>query len=186
VGDLYVALLHDAVYDKNRQTVTTSVTTLDVPDIARSCRTYGVRAFYVVTPIDAMRGLTRRIMAHWQGGFGSRYNPNRSEALELVRLERTLEGVEIDIEAETGALPVLTATSARSLPGGIGYAALREELDQSTRPYLLMFGTGWGLTAQVVDRATRVLEPVTGPGAYNHLSVRAAASIILDRLRGKR
>jgi hypothetical protein len=186
VADLYVALLHDTVYDKNQQTVTTSITTLDIPDIARSCRTYGVRGFYVVTPVDAMRGLARRIITHWREGFGSRYNPNRAEALELVRLERTLEGVEIDIEAESGALPVLTATSAREHPGSIAYEALREELARSKRPHLLLFGTGWGLTPEVIERASRTLEPVSGPGPYNHLSVRAAAAIILDRLCGNR
>jgi len=30
------------------------------------------------------------------------------------------------------------------------------------------------------------LAPIKGPGKYNHLSVRAAAGIILDRLRGHR
>jgi hypothetical protein len=186
VADLYVALLHDTVYDKNRQTVTTSITTLDIPDIARSCRTYGVRGFYVVTPVDAMRGLARRIIAHWCEGSGSLYNPNRAEALELVRLERTLEGVEIDIEAESGALPILTATSAREHPGSLGYEALREEFEGSQQPQLLLFGTGWGLAAEIIERAHRILEPVNGPGGYNHLSVRAAAAIILDRLCGNR
>ena len=40
-------------------------------------------------------------------------------------LERTLEGVEIDIEVETGATPRLVATSARTVNGtpAVGYGA---------------------------------------------------------------
>src|SRR6185295_8672778 len=119
---------------KHGDIVTTSVTTIDVHDIARSCRTYGVRAFYVVTPVDAMRGLVRRVLRHWYEGFGSTYNPNRREALELVRLERTLDGVMIDIEREAGHLPLAAATSARSSNAEMTYAALRTEMSENTGP----------------------------------------------------
>jgi hypothetical protein len=51
---------------------------------------------------------------------------------------------------------------------------------------VLVFGTGWGLTEEVLGRADDLLEPILGTGAYNHLSVRSAAAIILDRLRGAR
>ena len=51
---------------------------------------------------------------------------------------------------------------------------------------LLIFGTGWGLTREILDRCDDLLEPVRGTGDYNHLSVRSAASIILDRLRNGR
>ena len=83
-------------------------------------------------------------------------------------------------------VPTLIATSARSLPGAERFAQLRSELDASGEPYLLLLGTGWGLAEEVIERCPRRLEPVTGAGAYNHLSVRAAAAIILDRLRGTR
>ena len=52
-------------------------------------------------------------------------------------------------------------------------------------PLMLLFGTGFGLAPPVLERADLVLAPILGPGAYNHLSVRSAAGIILDRLRGK-
>ena len=51
---------------------------------------------------------------------------------------------------------------------------------------LLLFGTGWGLTVEVLGQADMVLEPIRGVGDYNHLSVRAAAAVILDRLRAER
>jgi hypothetical protein len=186
VADLYVALLHHPVYDKNGDVVTTSVTSIDVHDIARSCKTYGVAAFYIVTPVDAQRGLTRKVLRHWDEGYGSTYNPNRSEALDLVRLERCLEGAEIDIEARTGRLPIRVATSARPLKGPTAYGELAERMKHSDDPCLLLLGTGWGLTTEIIDSATYRLAPITGPGPYNHLSVRAAAAVILDRLRGTR
>ena len=50
------------------------------------------------------------------------------------------------------------------------------------RPIYLIFGTGWGLTEEMVKSCDYILEPVWGRGDFNHLSVRSAASIILDRL----
>ena len=43
-----------------------------------------------------------------------------------------------------------------------------------------------GLAPEVTERADIQLEPVRGPSNYNHLSVRSAAAVILDRLRGAR
>lgn len=186
MADVYVALVHHPVLNKNGDIVTTSVTTIDVHDIARSCRTYGVRAFYVVSPVDALRGLVRRVLRHWQEGFGSTYNPNRREALDLVRLERSLEGVEIDIEAATTHLPVRIATSARPGEGSIDYETLRAEIRTGDIPWLVLLGTGWGLSDEVMSGAHRRLAPLRGPHSYNHLSVRAAAAVILDRLLGTR
>lgn len=184
---LYVALIHHPVLDRNHAVVTTALTNIDVHDIARSCKTYGVRAFYVVTPVDGHRALARRVIRHWQVGYGAEHNPTRKEALDLVRLERALEGAEIDIERETGRLPFLVSTSARPDPDVVSAERLRAELDRDPeKPHLLLFGTGWGLTAEVLERAHARLAPIAGPVPYNHLSVRAAAAIILDRLAGNR
>jgi len=186
VAELYVALLHHPVYDRNRNVVTTSVTNIDVHDIARSCRTYHARAFFVVTPVDALRGLVRKISRHWQEGPGSSYNENRRQAMELVRPERDLEGVLIEIERESGELPLLVATSARHLSKKPAWDQAAVQLRSDSRPWLLLLGTGWGMTDELVERCDLRLPPVTGPGDYNHLSVRAAAAVILDRLCGTR
>jgi hypothetical protein len=186
MAEIYVALLHYPVYDKTGAVVTTSITNIDVHDIARSCRTYDVKAFYVVTPVDALRGLARKILRHWSEGPGLTYNPNRSEALARVQLEQSLEGAEIDIERRTGKVPVLIASSARSLPRSRTFEAIRAEVDDSDFPHLLILGTGWGLTDELVARCEILLEPIAGPTAYNHLSVRAAAAVLLDRLLGTR
>ncbi len=186
VGDLFVALLHHPVYDRHGAVVTTALTNIDVHDIARSCRTYGVRAFYVVTPVDAHRALARRVVRHWQSGHGAEFNPSRHEALSLVQLERTLEGTEIDIERASGHLPQIIATSAHPLPRAVDFAHLRATMAASQAPFLLLLGTGSGLTADVVARAHHHLAPIDGVAAYNHLSVRAAAAVLLDRLAGTR
>ena len=53
-------------------------------------------------------------------------------------------------------------------------------------PILLLFGTGFGLTDEVMDMSYKIIEPIRGNTKYNHLSVRAAVSIILDRLLGEK
>lgn len=181
--DLLVALVHHPVYDKHREIVTSAVTNIDVPDIARSCRTYGVAGFYVVTPVDALRGLVRRVMAHWEADEQKDYNPTRNEALALVRLESDLEGVGIDIERRYGCVPRMFATSARALPGAVSFPEMQGKLAEDGPPWLMLLGTGYGLADQVVERCEAVLEPVGSPTDYNHLSVRAAAAVLLDRLK---
>jgi hypothetical protein len=54
------------------------------------------------------------------------------------------------------------------------------------QPALVLFGTGWGLTEKVVERCERMLEPISGAGDYNHLSLRVALGIILDRIFSQR
>ena len=61
-------------------------------------------------------------------------------------------------------------------------AAARAHLASPGRPALILFGTAHGLHASVIERAELVIEPIQGVGAYNHLSVRAAAAITFDRL----
>jgi len=186
MGDLYVALLHHPVYDKNGAVVTTAVTNMDVHDFGRLARTYGVRAFYVATPVPTLKRLVERIMRHWESGPGATYNHTRKEALALARLAHDLDAVLADIERESGILPRLVATTARDGGRRLGFADLGRRLREDPRPELLVFGTGWGLTEDVLGRADDVLEPIRGTAGWNHLSVRSAAAIILDRLCGDR
>jgi hypothetical protein len=185
MGDLYVVLIHAPVYNKNRDIVATSITNLDIHDIARCSATYGVKGYYLVHPAEAQRDLARRIMGFWQEGFGAEYNPDRQEAFSLVRLAATLPEVLADIERDQGLRPLCVATDARRQPNSISYKAMRQRLENNNNPFLLLFGTGWGILQEDVEKADLILDPVCGPGEYNHLSVRSAAAIILDRLRGQ-
>ncbi len=181
---LYLALLHFPVYDKNGKVVTTAITNMDIHDIARAGRVYGVRRFYVVTPVAALRALAGKIIAHWETGFGATYNETRKEALALVGLTEDLDRTIVDVERDAGVTPFLVATSARCRQPTVTYRELQRIIREDTRPVLLLFGTGWGLTEEVIGRADHRLPAIAGVGSYRHLSVRAAAAITLDRLCG--
>jgi hypothetical protein len=167
--------------DKNGATIAAAVTNLDLHDIARTARTYAVRSFYVVTPVIDQKKLVERIIDHWINGAGSRYNPKRRQALELIIVTETIEQTMQDIDAKNGQRPITIATSARPSTHDIGYSTLRRQLS-SGKPHLLVFGTAWGLADDIKARMDHRLTPVSGPGEYNHLSVRCATAIILDRL----
>jgi hypothetical protein len=186
MAELYLALLHHPMLDKNGQIVTTALTNMDIHDIARSALTYGVRRFYVAHPVRALRLLAEKIIEHWQTGYGAAYNETRKQALEIVALETDLDGVLVSIERESGRQPVVIATSAKPGPHRLSFAELRQRLETEERPYLLLLGTGWGLPPELIARCDSLLEPIVGTGTYNHLSVRSAAAIMLDRLRRPR
>ena len=182
--NLYVALIHYPVMDKHGKVVSTSVTNLDIHDIARAARTYGLQAYYLVTPIEAHHWLARRIVHHWEQGWGADYNPNRKDALGVVEVKSDLGEVQEAISARCGRPPVWVATSARQYPNTVSFADLRQKLwsGGDGEPYCLLLGTGHGLHPELVLEANLILEPIRGGTPYNHLSVRSAASIIMDRL----
>jgi hypothetical protein len=153
-------------------------------DISRAATTYGVRAFYVVTPLEDQRKLVERIVSHWTEGAGAQYNPDRREALELIRVAVSLEAVQGEIARDNDSAPVTIVTDARAHERNISYDVLAEMI-KDEGPYLLLFGTAWGLTREFIDQADYVLAPIMGNRGYNHLSVRSAAAIVLDRLLGK-
>ena len=183
---LYVVLLHHPVYDKNGLVVATAVTNMDVHDLARIGKTFGVRGIFISTPVRALRLLAEKIIDHWQTGFGAGYNETRREALSLVRTVADLDTAILEIERDTGEQPILVATSAKQGPDRTSFTGLRQRLAEDKSPYLMILGTGWGLTREIVERADLVLEPIEGVADYNHLPVRAAAAIMLDRLCGGR
>lgn len=181
-----IALLHHPVRDKNGQVVTTAVTNLDIHDIARTARTFGADRYYVVTPVAEQQALVNRIVSHWQEGWGATYNPKRKAALELVTVARSLEEVRQEMALRRGREPKIVVTGATGRPGSVTCDELVERVAAGGDDYLLLFGTGWGLTEEVFDVADFVLEPIRGRGDYNHLSVRSAVSIYMDRLFGRR
>ncbi len=179
-----IALMHYPVYDRNHCTVVSAITNLDLHDIARAARTFGVVRYYIVTPAVQQQRLAEKIIGHWREGYGATYNPKRKAALELVTVRDTLADAMSDFQAEYGVSPRLVATGAAAA-ATTTYAALREELGSTKAPHLLLFGTGWGLADEIMAAADVILPPLQGAGEYNHLSVRSAAAIILDRLLGK-
>jgi hypothetical protein len=183
---LAIALLHHPVYNKRREVVTTALTNLDLHDIARSARTFGLDRFYIVTPSAQQRSLAERITGHWQEGWGAAYNPDRKEALGIVRICDCLNAAINDLQTGFAERVRTVITSATERPGSIGFDELKEMIDGQASPFLLLLGTGWGLTEECFATADYMLTPLPGAGSYNHLSVRSAAAIMLDRLRGTR
>ncbi len=183
--NFYIALLHYPVYNKHGEVVTTAVTNMDVHDIARAALTYGVKRFYIVTPILVQRQLVAKIMQHWQQGYGSIYNPARREALQIADIKGSLDEVLDDVAGNEGKKPWLVATGANLAGKLITFRALRVRLREESDAHLLLFGTGWGMAQQVLERADFFLESIRGVMSYNHLSVRSAVSIALDRLWGE-
>lgn len=183
-----LALVHHPVLDRDGGVVTTAITNLDLHDMARSARTYGVHDLYVVHPVEAQRLLATRIRDHWVEGSGKRRIPDRANALEVLRIVPSLEDVYQALAGESGRTGLelwTTAASARRGPV-TGYADARVRVEQSDKPVLIAFGTGWGLAGDLVASADVRLAPIHArvDSGYNHLSVRAACAIVLDRLFG--
>ncbi|HAO22451.1 MAG: hypothetical protein BWK80_36415 [Desulfobacteraceae bacterium IS3] len=178
---LYLALLHYPVINKQGQTIASAVTNLDLHDIARLTKTYNIQAFYVITPMEDQKSLVRKIVSHWTTGGGASYNPIRKAALETIVIKDSLEDALNDIRLREGQEAKTIVTCARNHEKSIGYGRCREMLRQQT-PYLLIFGTAWGLSEDIISGADYILASIQGNTDYNHLSVRSAASIISDRL----
>ncbi|MBQ3180687.1 MAG: tRNA (guanosine(37)-N1)-methyltransferase TrmD [Firmicutes bacterium] len=182
---VWLSLIHYPVYNKKHEVINTSVTNLDIHDIARASLTFGLRGYYLVQPAEDQKKLINTLLEHWQHGFGARYNPDRQSALNHITVCDSIAAAVRGIEEQTGQKPLLIATSAKAHPKMRDYSTMRRMIAESDRPCLLLFGTGWGLTDELMDTVDYVLRPVYGAGAYNHLSVRSAVSIVLDRLFGE-
>ena len=184
-SNIHLALVHFPVYNKIGEVIVSSVTTLDVHDISRACRTFGVGTFYVITPLKTQQELVQRLNGHWLEGFGAEYNPTRKEALLKTVVKNNLEEAVKEISEQSGKKPRVIVTGAKRAPRSIGYEALKKEFKQG-EPNILVFGTGWGLEKNLIKNADHALLPIEGSNGFNHLPVRGAISIILDRLLGNR
>lgn len=183
---IYLALIHHPVYNKHGEKITTTVTNLDLHDISRAARTYHIDRYFVVNRVESQRALVKRMRDYWSSGRGAEYNPSRHEAFKVMEVTDSFQEVKDRIKEETGDYPITITTSAQEHSAGnnITFPGLRSQLRENNNPYLILLGTGWGLTEEMISNCDYLLEPVKGPGEFNHLSVRTAAAIILDRLLG--
>jgi len=185
LANIYMALVHYPVYNKNREVIASALTTIDLHDLSRLAATYNLAGLYVVTPLEDQLRVAQEMIDHWCHGWGKAYNRNRSEALSLVRLARSIRHTRAEITETCGLAPILIGTSASTVLNRATYEQVSALTDGKT-PVLLLLGTAWGLTTESLAECDYNLEPIYGPTAYNHLSVRSAAGIILDRLFGRR
>lgn len=182
---LYIALVHYPVLNKHQKIIGSAVTNLDIHDIARASRTYGVAKYFLITPYEDQKQLITEITDHWKVGHGASHNPARKKAFEIVCPSDSIEEVIDEIIQDTGTAPLVITTSAMQSHSCMTYKKCSEIICEG-KPVLLLFGTAHGLAPQVMEIADNTLPPIFGAGEYNHLSVRSAVSIILDRLLGLR
>lgn len=185
MADLYIGLVHYPVYNKNMQVIATAVTNFDIHDIARTATTYAVKKYFLIHPLPEQEAIIKKIIAYWREGFGSTYNPDRCIALGVVQYVQAIDEAVKTITELSGCAPLTVTTDARHYPNTVGYGQVRDLLKHGDRPIFLLFGTGYGMEDSLMKKFDYILEPVIGCGEYNHLCVRSAAAIILDRLAGE-
>jgi hypothetical protein len=176
---LAVALVHYPVLNRRNEVVASAVTNLDLHDIARTCRTFGVGRFFVVTPIKEQQKIVEQIFEHWVHGYGSIHNPDRCSAFQLVETVPDLETARELWSEKFSRSARIIITSAKS-PQGLNGQDCRLRLKEE--PLLLVLGTGSGLAQEITDQNFEAFQSIQGVADYNHLPVRAAAAIILDRI----
>jgi tRNA (guanine37-N1)-methyltransferase len=181
----YVVLMHNEILLEGGRVGATSVTSLDIHDIARSAKTYGIKNYFIVTALLDQQKIVRKLLDFWQTGGGVEYNASRHEAVRQVVLKDTLDATIKAIEEREGKKPIIIATSAR-MTGTANQLTFHDQaiVWSKKQPVVLIFGTGKGLSQELLDRCDYLLVPVEGLTPYNHLSVRSAVAIILDRWLG--
>ena len=154
-----IALLHHPVLGRKGEIIGSAVTNLDLHDIARTARTYGIGNYFVVTPYEDQQKLVDEILEHWCGGHGSTYNPARKEAFSLVKLANSLDEV-IELTTKNQTSPVLVTTSAKNQAGSISYEESRARIARGEQT-LLVFGTAHGLAPEITanNKSDFGLEP---------------------------
>lgn len=182
---LALALMHYPTKDRVGDLVATNVTNFDIHDIARACRVYGIERYYIIHPVKEQLMFVERVLDHWNVGEGSRFNPMRRTALRDVRTAENLQAAMKDWGHENARSIVTSAQKPEGM-AHFTFKGFREALATENEPYILLFGTGFGLTQDFMQSCYGVLEPIKGDSAddYRHLSVRSAVSICLDRLLG--
>jgi len=174
--------VHYPVLNRNGDVIASAITNLDLHDLGRLVCTYGVSTCYIVTPLKDQQALAGRLLNHWLEGIGKELHPDRERALRHLRVIESIAGAEREIEKRHGRKPLRWVTTAAERNGSLDLREAQERLKSGSRSCLILLGTGWGLAPSVVDEADAVLEPIRGVNGYNHLSVRCAAAILLDRL----
>jgi hypothetical protein len=185
---IYVALIHYPVYTKFGDIKTTAITNLDVHDIGRTCRTYNIKKYFVVNNLLSQRSIVNAVLNYWKVGKGGYLNPSRKEALKYVFLKKYYEDVLEDIKDSEGTYPIVATTSAKKWDKkrNYSYKEMAKYVETESKPILILFGTGYGLAEEIIESSHILIEPIRGFGDYNHLSVRAAAAISLDRIIGEK
>lgn len=180
---LYLFLIHYPVFNKEGERIASAITNFDLHDLGRLGRTYGLKGVYIIQPLEDQRALAEELLHYWLQGKGSQRNPLRKEALKLLKIFSTLEEAIEEVQREEKVKPLLVATDASPKRPSVSAKDIRALLWK--HPIAILLGTAWGLADEVLEKCDLFLEPIWGRlDPYNHLSVRSAASILVDRILG--
>ncbi len=182
----YVALMHNDVILKAFNKVgNTSITSIDIHDISRSSATYGIENVFLVSALKDQHAILEKFLDFWMSSEGKKYNTTRFEAIKKVVPAFDFDQVVEVIYNKEGKKPIIIATSAKiqSEVKSLDYYS-QEVIWKQDRPVLFVFGTGQGLSSEFLQKCDYLFGPINGLIDYNHLSVRSAVSIVLDRWLG--
>lgn len=185
MANLYLGLVHYPIYNKNMEVIATAVTNFDIHDISRTARTYDIKKYFLIHPLEVQAEIIKKITGYWQDGYGKIYNPDRGNALSRVKYTESIDSAIEEIEKIEGKKPLTITTDARVYSNTISYNFARKLVITGDQPILVLFGTGFGMEQDTMNSFDYILEPIYGPSDYNHLCVRSAVAIILDRLAGE-
>lgn len=183
----YLGLVHHPIKNKKGDMVTTSVTNLDIHDISRTCKTFGIEQYFIITPLKPQTELVNSILGHWEKDSSNNYNPDRHEALSIAKTVSSVEDAIAEISKIEGKTPFVVGTGANFETFDGDIKELTKKLEIFKMPCFLLFGTGWGLHETILHKTNFKLAPIVSrkSDGYNHLSVRSAVAIYLDRLFGE-
>lgn len=181
---VYIGLVHYPVYNKRQETIVAAITMMNLHDLARLAKTYELGGYFVINPLEDQRELAKRFLNHWLKGYGGIYNPRRKVPLKLVHPVSSVDEAIKNIGSHWGKHPKVFGTTAKIYKNALSYREAYALISQKETPFLILFGTAWGLADELISRLDYILRPIMGLGGYNHLSVRTAAAIVLDRILG--
>lgn len=183
----YVMEVHYPVLDKNGDKSSTAITGMDLHDIARVCRAYGIKKYMLVTPIAQQRTMAKKIVRHWTEGWGASWNPDRKEAFSTLKIFASVQKALAWAEEREKKPPFTIATTAKKREGSVHWLSLKRQILEKDSAPVFIFGTGSGLHEEVINAADAVMSPLYGgTDGWNHLSVRSSVAIVLDRFFGRR
>lgn len=183
-NNVFIALVHHPIKNIKNEIITTSLTNLDIQDIARSARTYGINKYYITHPILEQRKLAEKVLSFWDSEKKRKNENSKHVAMNNIIIKKSLKEAISNIKKEYKQKPILIGTDANQMKNMVDYSFIKHKIQEEKRPYLIVFGTGWGLSQEIIESCDYILKPVGGYDKYNHLSVRSAVAIILDKLFG--
>ncbi len=180
--NIYIGLVHYPVYNKAGEIITSGITNLDVHDISRSALSYNVKQYFLIHPNERQKEIFNHILGFWKTEIAAFYNQHRVDALSVISFAKSIDESVNLIKNQENNCPIIITTTAQIIANQVKFLDVKKLIQNNQRPIFILFGTGNGLCEEIHQKADFVLEPIQARAKYNHLSVRSAVAIVLDRL----